>query len=248
MRSMQNFLTSKQVQDLFKIDGFTVYRMVVDGRWKGINIGNQWRFTESEIERLLSGVSLPEEVESESVFPTHCVQTIQNLYSSVTHFNAFVIDQNGELVTRKSRDAAFCKLIQLSSSGKSACSESWKDFIESSKAGKTNFVCRAGLSYVGAPIFSQKRMQGLFISGPFFFESPLPEELEKQSQILAEAHHLDQSELQIALQQVPVLSKEQRENLSDQPSAAAQAIESILTERSVFMDRLQQIASLTQNI
>ena len=245
---MESFLTSKQVQDLFKIDRITVYRMLQDGRLKGIKIGNQWRFSESEIKRLLSGVSLPEEVNSESIFPTHCVQTIQDLYSSVTRFNAFVIDPNGELVTKKSRETTFCKLIQLSSSGSLACSESWKDFFESSKGGKTDFVCHAGLNYVGAPIVSQKSIQGLFISGPFFFEHPHPQELEQRSQQLAEVHNLAPSELYAALQQVPVLSHEQRENLSDQPAAAAKAIESILTERSVFMNRLQQIANLTQNI
>ncbi len=245
---MENFLTSKQVQELFKVDRITVYRMLQDGRLKGIKIGNQWRFSQSEIERLLSGVALPAEVESESVFPVHCVQTIQNLYSSVTRFNAFVIDQSGELVTQKSRETTFCKLIQLSPSGRAACCDSWVQFVEACKQGKTEFVCHAGLNYVGAPIHNQKRMQGIFISGPFFYDHPSPDDIERSSLELSTAHNLDRNAITEALGQIPVLSQEQRENLIGQPRAAAEAIESILAERSAFMDRLSQIANLTQNL
>ncbi len=245
---MENFLTSKQVQELFKVDRITVYRMLQDGRLKGIKIGNQWRFSQSEIERLLKGVALPAEVESESVFPVHCVQTIQNLYSSVTRFNAFVIDQSGALVTKKSRETSFCKLIQLSSSGRVACDESWARFVEACKQGKTEFVCHAGLNYVGAPIHNQQRMQGLFISGPFFYDAPSAAELDRRSLELSAAHNLERNVMTEALGEVPVLSQEQRENLMGQPQAAAEAIESILAERSAFMDRLSQIANLTQNL
>ncbi len=37
-------------------------------------------------------------------------------------------------------------------------------------------------------------------------------------------------------------------HLVDQPQAAAFAVESILVERSAFLDRLQKIANLTQNL
>ena len=75
---MENFLTTKQVQDLFKIDRITVYRMLQDGRLKGVKIGNQWRFPQREVEKFLSGenVDPPVAIESDSVFPIHCVQTI----------------------------------------------------------------------------------------------------------------------------------------------------------------------------
>ena len=41
--AMENYLTTKQVQDLFKVDRITIYRMLQDGRLKGVKIGNQWR-------------------------------------------------------------------------------------------------------------------------------------------------------------------------------------------------------------
>ncbi len=52
---MDDLLTTKQVQDILKVDRITVYRMLNDGRLKGVKIGQQWRFPAREVERLLSG-------------------------------------------------------------------------------------------------------------------------------------------------------------------------------------------------
>ncbi len=49
---MNELLTTKQIQDLLQVDRITVYRMLNDGRLKGVKIGNQWRFPQSEIDRL----------------------------------------------------------------------------------------------------------------------------------------------------------------------------------------------------
>ena len=52
---MSDLYTVKQVQDLLKVDRITVYRMLQDGRLKGIKIGHQWRFTAAELEHLAGG-------------------------------------------------------------------------------------------------------------------------------------------------------------------------------------------------
>ena len=49
---MDNLLTTRQVQDRLKVDRITIYRMLQDGRLRGVKIGQQWRFPEKEIERL----------------------------------------------------------------------------------------------------------------------------------------------------------------------------------------------------
>ena len=45
---MAELLTTKQLEDLLKIDRITVYRMLNDGRLKCVKIGNQWRFPRNE--------------------------------------------------------------------------------------------------------------------------------------------------------------------------------------------------------
>jgi excisionase family DNA binding protein len=246
---MENYLTSKQVQELFKVDRITVYRMLQDGRLKGIKIGNQWRFSQSEVERLLNGISLPvESEETESVFPVHCVQTIQNLYSSLSKANALVVNCAGEAVTKTSKQSNFCKLMQSSPSGLRACQESWKSFFSEGTKNGNAFTCHAGLSYFGAPILSQNKVQGLFLSGQFQERTATPAEAQERCARLSKQHQLNATAVEAAFAEIPTLSQEQKEYIADQPQAAATAVESILTERSAFMDRLQKIANLTQNI
>lgn len=92
---MEELLTTRQVQDLLKVDRITIYRMLQDGRLKGVKIGQQWRFPRSEVERLL-GRATPEPasqaMDLATGFPTHCVQTIQDLYAEVSGLSAVVLD------------------------------------------------------------------------------------------------------------------------------------------------------------
>ena len=80
---MTDLLTTRQVQDLLKVDRITVYRMLQDGRLKGIKIGQQWRFPRAEVERFLgvSPAATAQPAISDPAFPTHCVQTIQDLFA-----------------------------------------------------------------------------------------------------------------------------------------------------------------------
>lgn len=247
---MENYLTAKQVQNLFKVDRITVYRMLQDGRLKGIKIGNQWRFSQTEVERMLNGISLTDETETDAdnIFPVHCVQTIQNLYSSVSKTNALVINQNGERVTTISKQSKFCNLIQSTATGLGACQASWKSFVSQKSNKGQMLICHAGLRYFGALIENQNVTQGMFLSGQFLDQTVESQQMVEKCRELAKKYDLDPKELMDALTEIPVLSEDQKSHLLDQPQAAASAVESILAERSSFLNRLKQIANLTQNL
>ena len=72
--------------------------MLQDGRLKGIKIGQQWRFSQGDVERLIEFNS-PDQSNSipgpDPTFPTHCVQTIQDLFAEVGQISALVIDMQG---------------------------------------------------------------------------------------------------------------------------------------------------------
>src|SRR5512133_3232380 len=88
--TMNDLLTTRQVQEILKVDRITVYRMLNDGRLKGVKIGQQWRFPQNEVERLL-GLNLPAdtfaEINPDPNFPTHCVQTIQDLFADISQIS-----------------------------------------------------------------------------------------------------------------------------------------------------------------
>ncbi|MGB9898390.1 helix-turn-helix domain-containing protein, partial [Thermanaerothrix sp.] len=126
---MEELLTTRQVQDLLKVDRITIYRMLQDGRLKGVKIGQQWRFPRSEVERLL-GRPTPEPasqaMDLAASFPTHCVQTIQDLYAEVSGLSAVVLDPEGNPLTEISHPCGFCRLLWQNEQAHADCQASWK--------------------------------------------------------------------------------------------------------------------------
>ncbi len=239
---MEDFLTAREVQDLLKVDRITVYRMLQDGRIKGVKVGQQWRFPRRELERLTAG-ELPARP-ADSAFPVHCVQTIQDLYAEVGQLGALVIDSAGVPVTQFSRPCKFCQLMLASPSGREACQASWRQYNQSAGAGYA--ICHAGLEYTGAPVSERGERIGWFLTGQFYPRPPDPQEQEERLQRIASRHNLPLESLRLAANDIPLIEPARRAQIETWPFAAARAIQSILRERTGFLDRLQQIASLTQ--
>ena len=86
------------------------------------------------------------------------------------------------------------------------------------------------------------------MAGEFFLsESDKPLEIERLIKI-AKSCGIEEEKMMEAAKKVHRLSLEEQTHISLQPQAAAMAVESILSERTAFMDRLQQIANLTQKL
>jgi excisionase family DNA binding protein len=248
---MDDLLTTRQVQDTLKVDRITIYRMLQDGRIKGVKVGQQWRFARQEIERILSGEPADEALAqpSDSIFPTHCVQTIQDLFSDVSQASALVIAAEGEPVTQTSHPCAFCQLIQSSPSGREACRASWREFARNGRNGSSYFTCHAGLQYVSAPIYDKDRKDqqvGAFLAGQFYWQPPDAREETERVRRLATMYNLPQETLRQEAAAIPTVPAEQHSRLEGWPFAAARAVQSILHERLCFVERLQKIATLTQ--
>ena len=242
---MTDLLTTRQVQDILKVDRITIYRMLQDGRLKGIKIGQQWRFPQQVVDRLLnSDVDLPSNVDLG--FPTHCIQTIQNLFAEISLISALVLDMQGQPLTQVSHPTRFCQLLNSTSTGHDACLASWQDFARDSATGSKFFTCQAGLHYVGAPIFQQDTQIGLFLAGQFYWQPPDVSEETERMRRLASEHNLPLDDLQAAADEIPVIDTKQHDRVKTWPFTAVQAIQGILYERLCFAERLQQIADLTQ--
>jgi excisionase family DNA binding protein len=246
---MDDLLTTRQVQERLKVDRITVYRMLNDGRLKGVKIGQQWRFPRREVERMLGQAEPPAPAApaaSDATFPTHCVQTIQNLFSEIGQVSAVMVDMQGNPLTQISGPCAVCPMLRSSPQGAAACRESWQTFARQSAAGGRYFTCHAGLQYTGTPIYDRGEQIGLFLAGQFYWQTPNPEEESARVEQLAAAHQLPVGALQEAARAIPVIPPDLHARVQAWPATAAHAIHSILHERTGFVSRLQQIASLTQ--
>jgi excisionase family DNA binding protein len=246
---MDDILTARQVQNILKVDRITIYRMLRDGRLKGIKVGAQWRFMRQEVERMLN-VEAPEVEsplpETTPNFPTHCVQTIQDLFSAVSQISALVVDSTGEPLTQPSSPCAFCQLVQQNQGGLEACRASWREIARQALTGRKFFTCHAGIQYMAAPFTEDEKPVGFFLAGEFYWQTPDAAEDTGRMQRLAGTYYIPLEQLQQEKRSIPVMDPSIHTRVEAWPFTAARAIQGILQERTRYMTRLQQIATLTQ--
>lgn len=245
---MTDLLTTRQVQDILKVDRITIYRMLQDGRLKGIKVGSQWRFTQAEVDRILEGAGAQKSFLAESgpLFPTHCVQTIQNLLTGISQMCALVIDIHGDPVTEFSTPVSLTHLVMSTTEGMEAYHDAWQEFAREANAKNGKFICPAGLTAATAPIHDRGLLVGWFLVGQVFLDEKDKQQAVESAPEFAARYGLNGTQITDAFLEVPILESQQWKMVENWADQAAQAVSSILTERSGYKQRLQQIADLTQ--
>jgi excisionase family DNA binding protein len=245
---MNDFLTTRQTQDILKVDRITIYRMLNDGRLKGNKMGQQWRFLRTDVENLLSGLKNDDsgKPSEDGNLPVHCLQTIQDLFSTVSEFSTVLIDLQGKPITETSNTCEYCRLFCSTPDTAGNCQVSRENFVQQAKSGQKSFTCHAGLQYAGTFVSSGNNPIGLFLVGGYKRNGVKADVWEKSFHKLIQTSRISEQKIQAAFQVIPVLTFEQENKLDTWAAATAQAFESILQERSAFTQRLQKIADLTQ--
>lgn len=118
----------------------SLYRMLKDGRLRGVKVGSQWRVPRNVLESLISASPEPEVVEAErvmdpsEVFPFHCLQVIQDVFAEILDVGSLTTDLDGQPLTEISNSCEFCDLILESPSGREACIQSWRRLAQTPKS------------------------------------------------------------------------------------------------------------------
>jgi excisionase family DNA binding protein len=246
---MGELLTTKQLQALLKIDRITVYRMLNDGRLKGVKIGSQWRFPQNEINRLLGDepttIEPTNDEEALSDFPSDCVSKVQDIFAGIIGIGAITVSLRGEPLTEPTYSNPFCSLMLSSSSGREACQASWRK-IALRTTGEPPFqVCHAGLCYQRSIINLEDQPAAWLVAGQFYSNQSDREHEMARLEQLANKHGIPLSRLTDAARKIPVLKKYQQEQVQEWTPKVAATITAILCERSDLMNRLQRIADLS---
>ncbi|HPH94273.1 MAG TPA: PocR ligand-binding domain-containing protein [Anaerolineaceae bacterium] len=214
---MSDYLTTREVQDLLKVDRITIYRMVQDGRLHGVKIGQQWRFADEDVQRLICRASAPAAGEEPALtagaFPVHCAQVIQDLFSDLGQISSLIIDLEGRPLTQTSHPCAFCQQENQVNGG--ACQEAWTKAASAPYPEKP-IICHAGFNYIRTPI----QINGQTLAWLLVSQNPQPPASETSSASPA--------------------------RLEEWSQRFVQAMESIIKERTRLVDRLQQIARISQ--
>ncbi len=261
---MDDLLTTRQVQNILKVDRITIYRMLQDGRLKGVKIGQQWRFSTRMIQNYLSREAAQEIHDTPpaegphsnpNAFPAHCVQVIQDLYASMGKLGAVILAPDGAPLTEFSQPCGLCALLQASSAGQAACQNCWEAAVRQTirpngRAGFTQskstwHTCQAGLSFLTTPIVENRAAVAYVLSGPFYQSAPPASAAAAPIQQLSRKYKLSAEALLKAAQEVPVLNPQLQTDLEIWPDKFARAVEGILAERAGLVSKLQKIAEIS---
>lgn len=175
---MAELITTRELQGMLHIDRTTIYRMVGDGRLRGIRVGKQWRFDRSDIEELLSSTPFDHDSTTErssgagdatprllDSLPIACSQLVQDAFAELLGVTLVITERNGEPVTRPSNLPG--KLVDAAGVAETGGQLDW--LVTSGELGlEPHFVAGdSGLLWTRGMIRSSNDLLGMLVAGGF---------------------------------------------------------------------------------
>jgi excisionase family DNA binding protein len=246
--SVEDLLTTRQLQDLLQVDRVTIYRMLNDGRLRGFKVGGQWRFSQREIEAWLQEQQSKLELAgtlpslgrtlapSIKTLPLSCVQAIQGVCAEALDIASVTVDLDGNPLTDISNSCQFCDLILATDEGRRRCTTAWK-----SVGNGQVHPCHAGLFCVSAPI--EVGGQPVAVTAGCQFTG---EAWQIDLYTLAADLDLDERDLEAAAGTVRLVPKETLPRVSRLLWRIAGTFSEIGEERLDLLSRLQHIAEMSK--
>jgi excisionase family DNA binding protein len=245
---MKEMLTARQVQDTLKVDRTTIYRMLKDGRLKGVKVGNHWRFPLDEVEEITSGnhsTAFEKTSASAQVLPLKNVSAALEVFAEMAEIGALVTDSQGSPLSRVCNSCRFCNLIQTSNLGQKDCLDSWRRLAKQTGESPEFITCHAGLLYARARINVNNETIAMLVAGQFHTHQHDPGKSLHQNEALARKYHLDIHQLNEAAQEIRVLDEPIIHQIGAWLSTVARIMGQFSNERADMLSRLHQIAEMS---
>ncbi len=254
-RSLDDLLTTKQLQDLLRVDRITIYRMLKDGRLRGFKVGGQWRFSRHEIEAWLqdqqagpgwtAAPSLPSESTAAlpHVLPLSCIRAIQTVCAEAMDIAVVTTGLDGMPLSGVSNSCDFCTLILATEGGQLRCAKSWRQQPD----GQLN-ACHAGLLCVSVPISVGGQRVAVAAGCQFVAQDTTSTEPAWQSRLpeLAAGLSLSEADLRAAIGSVRVLADRELLRVPRLVRHIAATFSDIGHERMSLLGRLEKIAEMSK--
>ncbi len=250
---MSELLTTRELQNLLKVDRITIYRMLEQGRLPGFKVGGQWRFSRREIEEWLEAqrdaLALADETAApapaESVpLPLRCVQNVQDVFAEALDIAAVTTDLAGNPLTRASHPCAFCDAVLSTAEGRRRCAETWR-----AGAGASSPVvrpCHAGLRCVSVLVRAGGSPVAVFSACQFAEANGAGEGGIPDVRPLAAALGLDAEDLMARRAAVRALGPSEVSRVARLVQRMSVTLAEIGDERLALLGRLERIAEMTR--
>ena len=126
------FLTTKDLQDLIKVDKSTIYRMAEDGRIPAVKVGRQWRFPADAVETWLRLGAAPVESSDRDrlvgVVSPGVAQAIIEVVAEAAGVMAVLTDMDGTPLTAVANPCGLFTSVGSDPAVRAKCTESWRRY------------------------------------------------------------------------------------------------------------------------
>jgi excisionase family DNA binding protein len=248
---MSRLLTTRDVQELIRVDRSTIYRMAEDGRIPAVKVGRQWRFPEDRITEWLAGRAVPSPPEDRephaeerlgALLPSEAMQALADLIGDLLGVMVILTDMDGSPITRVANPCGMFRAVQEVPGTLDACIAGWREFGESLDftaqfvPSHLGFLCARGFVRVG------QELKGMVIVGGIAPDEWPPSD-ERIAEVAAELG-MAEDELAAHVGEVYRVDEEQRRWILAVLPRIGELVSRLAQERGRLVSRLEAIATL----
>lgn len=127
------YLTTRDLQDLIRVDKSTIYRMAEDGRLPAVKVGRQWRFPEAAVREMLGQHPLPEPVNAAErplieALDSSAIQAIADLAADALGAMVVITAMDGQPLTEVSNPCGLYSAVASHPAVLRQCIDTWAHY------------------------------------------------------------------------------------------------------------------------
>jgi len=215
------YLTTRDLQDLIRVDKSTIYRMAEDGRLPAVKVGRQWRFPEAAVREMLGQLPQPEPLRSphrplsEALDPI-ATQAVADLAADTLGAMVVVTGMDGHLLSDVTNPCGLFGAVAANPEVVPKCIETWArygavpDLTPVFQRSQFEFLCARSFIRVGNELLGMVIVGGvapdIWPPGAAHIQS-IADELEVPTELVAghidEVFYLGSSEQQRIVELLP---------------------------------------------
>ena len=252
---MALLLTSKDMQDLIKVDRSTIYRMAEDGRLPAIKVGRQWRFPAEEIEAWLRARSTGHEPrpnlvdvadfttgDLRTVLPAEAIQSMADLLGDIFGVMVIVTDMDGKPLTEVSNPCGLFTAVQAVPGSTQRCIDTWRVLGDELDLRPRFLPSHFGFLCARSFIRTEDELSGMVIVGGVAPRAWPPDDAAVDG--IASDLGVDRSVIADSIDAVWYADEHQQAWIIEFLPRIGHLISRLAKERSHLIDKLEAIATL----
>jgi excisionase family DNA binding protein len=165
------YLTTRDLQELIRVDKSTIYRMAEDGRIPAVKVGRQWRFPETAVREMLGHQAAPEPTPVDrplidALDPT-AAQAVADLASEAFGAMVVITTMDGTPFTEVTNPCGLFSAVAAHPGVMPRCVDTWAhygtvpDLVPAFQPSMFGFLCARSFIRVGSELLGMLIVGGV---------------------------------------------------------------------------------------